>query len=741
MSPKGQKRKLKTNESLPIAKKLSHTDDHAIIEAATITAAPTAKQLDPKERRRKFMAYKSFLNRGGPDAPGSKDIPQGAEDCLKSLTFVITGVLPSLERDECKKIIESYGGRVTTAVSGKTDYLVAGRDEGKTKTEKAKKLHIKIISEDDLLEMIRTRPGSTNVDVKSTIIKSHKPTVLKPIDSNAFVPISSTKLKFYKQVDDILWVDKYKPTSLSQIVGQQTDKSPMKKLIYFLTNWHTWHTIPATSKRKKTATISTSITSSDPSKFKAVLLTGPPGVGKTTVAQLVCKALNLPYIEQNASDNRSQTMMGKIELNSAYLTDDNQTMNKHVLIMDEVDGVSGNEDRGGIQTLIKLLRTTHIPIIFIANDRQTIKMRTLASYCYEIKFDRPSFLNVKSFILDICSREHIHITHSLLDNLINSCNRDIRKIIHTLNLYYKQSSSTISNMTNIEKALSTSPFDACMKMFSLSNINLIDKTNLYFHDSSLVPLLIQDNYVRVVPSITIERKPIGTRQRMELISKAADSLALGDICSKFNFISGSRSLMGYQAMFSGVIPTTYLHGSLNVVQFPAWFGHMQQQKSTDRHLIELETHCSLKTMTIDRKEFNLDYLPLFNYLFNHFLQKKDIKDCLELMNNYYFNSDDLQLILSMNSYQKMNLNKNELDTKTKTLLTKSLEKQHHRTPFKQIDINKIKPGMTGAREDDDDYNMAVSDDNDDDDNNKENMIIDNDIIKTIKQKPKRRKRT
>ncbi len=38
-----------------------------------------------------MIAYKSFLNRGGPDALGSKDIPQGAEGCLKSLTFVITG--------------------------------------------------------------------------------------------------------------------------------------------------------------------------------------------------------------------------------------------------------------------------------------------------------------------------------------------------------------------------------------------------------------------------------------------------------------------------------------------------------------------------------------------------------------------------------------------------------------------------------------------------------------------------
>ena len=71
-------------------------------------------------------------------------------------------------------------------------------------------------------------------------------------------------------------VDKYKPTSLGQIVGQQTDKSPMKRLIYFLTNWNTWHTKPTTNKKKKTEPIS----STDPSQFKAVLLTGPPGVGK-----------------------------------------------------------------------------------------------------------------------------------------------------------------------------------------------------------------------------------------------------------------------------------------------------------------------------------------------------------------------------------------------------------------------------------------------------------------------------
>ncbi|CAF5206696.1 unnamed protein product [Rotaria magnacalcarata] len=93
-----------------------------------------------------------------------------------------------------------------------------------------------------------------------------------------------------------------------------------------MTNWHTWHAKPTTNKRKKTEAIS----STDPSQFKAVLLTGPPGVGKTRTAQLVCKALSLPYIEQNASDNRSRITMKKIEINSALLTDHYQAMNQHV---------------------------------------------------------------------------------------------------------------------------------------------------------------------------------------------------------------------------------------------------------------------------------------------------------------------------------------------------------------------------------------------------------------------------
>ena len=61
---------------------------------------------------------------------------QGGENCLEGLTFVITGVLESLERDETQSLIEKYGGKVTKSISKKTSYLVAGRDAGESKMAK-----------------------------------------------------------------------------------------------------------------------------------------------------------------------------------------------------------------------------------------------------------------------------------------------------------------------------------------------------------------------------------------------------------------------------------------------------------------------------------------------------------------------------------------------------------------------------------------------------------------------------
>ncbi|MCB9222783.1 MAG: NAD-dependent DNA ligase LigA [Crocinitomicaceae bacterium] len=79
---------------------------------------------------------------------------EGSSETLNGLTFVISGVFERISRDELKELIEQNGGKNTGSISAKTSYLVAGENMGPAKLEKAEKLGVKIISEDDFLTMI-----------------------------------------------------------------------------------------------------------------------------------------------------------------------------------------------------------------------------------------------------------------------------------------------------------------------------------------------------------------------------------------------------------------------------------------------------------------------------------------------------------------------------------------------------------------------------------------------------------
>ena len=72
---------------------------------------------------------------------------------LAGKTFVITGTLPTLKREDTKKLIQNAGGKVTDSVSKKTDYLVVGEEAG-SKLKKAQDLGITLLSEAELLTLI-----------------------------------------------------------------------------------------------------------------------------------------------------------------------------------------------------------------------------------------------------------------------------------------------------------------------------------------------------------------------------------------------------------------------------------------------------------------------------------------------------------------------------------------------------------------------------------------------------------
>lgn len=86
-------------------------------------------------------------------ADSAVEIPFSREQPLSGKTFVITGTLPTLKRDEAKALIQNAGGKVTESVSKKTDFLVVGEEAG-SKLDKAQQLQITCLSEAQLLELL-----------------------------------------------------------------------------------------------------------------------------------------------------------------------------------------------------------------------------------------------------------------------------------------------------------------------------------------------------------------------------------------------------------------------------------------------------------------------------------------------------------------------------------------------------------------------------------------------------------
>jgi len=142
--------------------------------------------------------------------------------------------------------------------------------------------------------------------------------------------------------EDLLWVEKYRPKKVVDVIGNEEAKSAF---VDWLKN----------KRRTK----------------KAILLYGPPGVGKTTLVNAAANDLGFRVIEMNASDTRTEKAIKKVAgpATAFVALDTFSTESKgNILFMDEIDGIAGNEDRGGVSTIVKIVEESRIPVIMAAND-------------------------------------------------------------------------------------------------------------------------------------------------------------------------------------------------------------------------------------------------------------------------------------------------------------------------------------------------------------------------------------
>ena len=540
-----------------------------------------------------------------PPGAGTKEIPLGAENCLAGQTFVFTGILDSLGREEGQELVKRYGGHVTTAPSSKTSFVVLGNDAGPKKLETIRKLNIKTINEDGLFELIRKLPangGDSKAALKNEQKKQKEEAKIREMTAEmereerrldrAGGAGTGTSRKpaasgTGANSDSRLWTVKYAPSAMNQICGNKTQ---VEKLQRWLREW------------PKNQRLGFRMAGKDGSfNFRAVIIHGPPGIGKTTAAHLVAKMEGYDILESNASDTRSKKLVetglrGVLDNTSllGYFAGDERkvdaTKKKLVLIMDEVDGMSAG-DRGGVGALAQVCKKTKIPMILVCNDRRLPKMKPFDHVTYELPFRRPSANDIRSRIASICFREGLKLPPQVIDALIEGSHSDIRQIINMISqvkldqeaLSFDQSKA----MTKAwEKHIILKPWDIASKMLSpgmfgeTSNKTLNDKIELYFNDHEFSFLMIQENYLKARP--TLASKYSGKEHQLkalELADKAAESISDGDLVDRM--IHGSQqqwSLMPVHAVFSAVRPASFMHGNLNgPASFTSWLGNNSKQ--------------------------------------------------------------------------------------------------------------------------------------------------------------------
>lgn len=201
-------------------------------------------------------------------------------------------------------------------------------------------------------------------------------------------------------------------------------------------------------------------------------------------------------------------------------------------------------------------------------------------------------------------------------------------------------------------------------------MSFYDKCDLFFHDYSMGPLFVQENYLRV--------KPTNSKCILENVAKAADSLSVGDLVEKRIRSNMAWSMLPTQAVFSSVLPGEYMSGVItSQIHFPAFLGKISRSNKRKRMAQEIHDHTRAVTSG-SRLSVRLDYAQFLVQAIVTPLKEKGLEgvtDALEVIREYRLLREDIESLLELTTWPKMKSSWEQVDSKVKAALTRAYNKE------------------------------------------------------------------
>jgi replication factor C large subunit len=300
-----------------------------------------------------------------------------------------------------------------------------------------------------------------------------------------------------------MWSEKYRPQRLIDLIGNEDAR---KSFVEWFKKW-----------RKGT---------------KPLLLVGPPGIGKTTMANLASRDFNFDMISLNASDVRNKKNIQEI-LEPVL---GNQTiLGQPMIFIDEVDGIHGRSDYGGVEALINILKESTIPIILAANNGSSDKMKKIKKVVKTIVLRPLPPRLLRLYLNMILEKENAQINPGILIKLISKSNGDIRSMLNSsqaLVTGFEPSIERTFESLDIEEGInafykSQSIDEARVVLYSM-RIDPREKINAFYSSiiTSSISHLEMENFLQVISEADMLYGRIMKTQEWRLL-RYLDSILLG----------------------------------------------------------------------------------------------------------------------------------------------------------------------------------------------------------------------